>query len=94
MQVASAVGVEVEALRRPVRGRGGNLGRKLAAWWLLRATASSRARIGEELGMSANLVGQAAHRVRIAEDGELAALRDGLLEAWIAPLAGIGIVTT
>lgn len=93
-QVAAALGVKVQDLRRPVRGRGGNLGRKLAAWWLLRSTASSRERIGEELGMNANAVGQAAHRVRIAEGDELARLRDGLLEAWMAPLAGIVMVTT
>lgn len=87
-QIAQALGTEAEALRRPVRGRGGNPGRKLAAWWLLRATASSREHIGQELGMSPNAVGQAAHRVRREEDSELARLRDGLLEAWLAPLGG------
>lgn len=89
-QVAALVGGPVDALLRARRGRAGHPGRTLAAWWLQRSAARSRAQVAELLGMSPLAVGASAHRVRVAREGILAVGRDRLLEAWLAPLAAIG----
>lgn len=84
-EVAALTGVSVERLHRPMRGRRGNLERTLAAWWLMRAAARSRAQVGARLGMSPSAVAGASHRVRSATDGPLVAWREALLAAWWGP---------
>ncbi len=85
-QVAAVAGVDVDSLLRARRGRIGNLPRTLAAWWLGRAGAMSRERVGHALFMRPGSVGAAAHRVRVAE-GSLAEWRDALLTAYMSPLS-------
>ena len=84
-QVAAVAGVDVQSLHLARRGRVGNLPRTLAAWWLGRAAAMPRERVGRVLDMKPGNVGAAAHRVRVA-DGKLAEWRDALLTAYRAPL--------
>lgn len=83
-QVAEIAGVPEASLLVARRGRTGNAARTLAAWWLGRAAALSRAQIAAQLGMSPLAVAGAAHRVRAAED-ELARWRESLLAAWWGP---------
>lgn len=86
-QVAALVGVSEASLRVARLGRTGNVPRALAAWWLGRAAAMTRAEIGRLLGMTPLAVAGAANRVRAA-DGTVATWREGLLAAWWAPLEG------
>ncbi|MCA9491404.1 MAG: transposase [Myxococcales bacterium] len=81
-QVARAFGVDADEVRRPARGRGANPARRVAAWWLLHATALNRAGVGERLGMSAGSVGTAAWAVRHDDDPRIVAARETLERGW------------
>lgn len=84
-QVAAIADVTEASLRVVRTGRTGNPARALAAWWLGRAAAMTRAQIGEILKMSPLAVASSANRVRSAS-GELGAWRDALLAAWWGPM--------
>jgi REP element-mobilizing transposase RayT len=83
-QVVDLTGATRETLLAGRRGRAGNPPRALAAWWLVRAAAHSRAQTGTLLGMPTTAVAVAVHRVRHAE-GTMAAWREALLLAHWGP---------